>query len=107
MEKYNLPEKVEFCKECTTSNQRPRITFDKNGVCSACNFAKHKQKAINWDKREKELISLLDKHRKNDGSYDVSVQLFEDFNQLNYVYIIHSQAAKEQLMLEKKITENE
>ena len=44
---------------------------------------------------------------KDDGFYDVSVQLFEDFNQLNYVYIIHSQAAEEQLMLEKKITENE
>ncbi|CAI8230919.1 MAG: Uncharacterised protein [Cryomorphaceae bacterium] len=44
---------------------------------------------------------------KDDGFYDVSVQLFEDFNQLNYVYIIHSQAAEEQLILEKKITENE
>ena len=44
---------------------------------------------------------------KDDGFYDVSVKLFEDFNQLNYVYIIHSQAAEEQLMLEKKITENE
>ena len=44
---------------------------------------------------------------KDDGFYDVSVQLFEDFNQLNYVYIIHSQAAEEQLMLEKNITTNE
>jgi len=44
---------------------------------------------------------------KDDGFYDVSVQLFEDFNQLNYVYIIHSQAAEEQLILEKKIIANE
>jgi len=44
---------------------------------------------------------------KDDGFYNVSVQLFEDFNQLNYVYIIHSKAADEQLMLEKKITEDE
>tara|TARA_B110000444_G_C18794125_1_gene573977 strand:- start:718 stop:1452 length:735 start_codon:yes stop_codon:yes gene_type:complete len=44
---------------------------------------------------------------KDDGFYDVSVKLFEDFNQLNYVYVIHSQAAEEQLILEKKITANE
>jgi len=44
---------------------------------------------------------------KDDGFYDVSVRLFEDFNQLNYVYIIHSQAAEEQLILEKKIIANE
>ena len=73
LKRYNLPKEVVFCKECTISNQRPRITFDENGVCSACNFAKYKQKTVNWEKREHELISLLDKHRKNDGSYDVIV----------------------------------
>ncbi len=70
---YNLPKKVIFCKKCTISNQRPRITFDKNGVCSACNYADFKKKNINWDEREKELLILLDKFRKNDGSYDVLV----------------------------------
>ena len=33
--KYNLPKDVKFCVECVMSNQRPRITFDDNGVCSA------------------------------------------------------------------------
>ena len=70
---YNLPEKVIFCKECTISNQRPRITFDNSGVCSACNFAKYKRKSIDWNARENELKLLLKKHRKNDGSYDVIV----------------------------------
>ena len=41
-EKYNLPDKVQFCKKCTISNQRPRITFDINGICSACNYKKKK-----------------------------------------------------------------
>ena len=41
---YNLPEKVIHCTKCTVSNQRPRITFDKNNVCSACNFAEKKHK---------------------------------------------------------------
>ena len=72
-EMYKLPEKVIFCKECTISNQRPRITFDTSGVCSACNFAKHKKKTIDWKHRENELKLLLKKHKKNDGSYDVIV----------------------------------
>lgn len=70
--KYKLPEKVRFCKECTISNQRPRITFDKNGVCSACNFARYK-KTMDWEAREKELRDLLDLHRRNNGEYDVIV----------------------------------
>ena len=72
LKRYNLPEKVVFCKKCTISNQRPRISFDSAGLCSACRFAEHKKK-INWKKREDELLQLCDKHRKNDGSYDVIV----------------------------------
>ena len=64
---YNLPEKVIFCKKCTISNQRPRITFDKNGICSACNFAEFKKNKINWEKREEELLNLLDRFRKKMG----------------------------------------
>lgn len=70
--KYNLPNEVKFCKKCTISNQRPRITFDENGVCSACNYAEYKNK-IDWITREKELQELCDRFRKNDGSYDVIV----------------------------------
>lgn len=70
---YNLPTEVKFCKKCTISNQRPRIIFDESGVCSACNYAEYKRNQVNWDKREKELLALCDKHRKSDGSYDVIV----------------------------------
>ena len=73
LKKYNLPEQVKFCKKCTMSNQRPRIGFDENGICSACNFADFKKNRIDWKKREEELLQLLDKFRKNDGSYDVLV----------------------------------
>ena len=71
--KYNLPEEIKFCKRCVNSNQRPRITFDENGVCSACNYSDYKNTIVDWDIREKELIRLCDKYRKNDGSYDVVV----------------------------------
>ena len=72
-ERYNLPSEVKFCKKCTISNQRPRIKFDEYGVCSACNFAEFKRSDIDWESREKELVALLDKHRRSDGSYDVIV----------------------------------
>ena len=38
----DLPKIVEWCKKCTISNQRPRLHFDKNGVCSACNNVDYK-----------------------------------------------------------------
>ncbi|WP_397600378.1 N-acetyl sugar amidotransferase [Silvanigrella sp.] len=85
--KYGLPEKVIFCKKCVMSNQRPASTsefrhtveskkvtlnIDSEGVCDACRTAEQKN-IIDWDSREKELLILCDKYRKNDGSYDCIV----------------------------------
>lgn len=84
---YGLPHEVKFCKKCVMSNQRPAsaiefkhtidskkttMNFDEEGVCDACRTAEVKDN-INWGMREEELIKLLDKHRKNDGSYDCLV----------------------------------
>ena len=84
---YGLPQEVKFCAKCVMSNQRPASTvefkhtadskkttmqFDENGICDACRTAEIKEN-INWGMREEELIKLLDKHRKNDGSYDCLV----------------------------------
>ena len=84
---YGLPEEVKFCRKCVISNQRPTsaiefkhtknskkttMNFDKDGVCDACRNAEVKER-IDWKKREKELIQLLDKYRSKDGSYDCLV----------------------------------
>ena len=81
---FGLPEEVRFCKRCIMSNQRPssypefkhtanRITptlhIDQEGICDACRFADVKEQ-IDWEAREKELVKLLDKHRRSDGGYD-------------------------------------
>ena len=29
--RYNLPLEIKFCTKCVVSNQRPRISFDKEG----------------------------------------------------------------------------
>jgi N-acetyl sugar amidotransferase len=70
---YDLPEEVKYCTRCVISNQRPRITFDEDGVCSACNYSDFKNNEIDWEKRDSELVELCDKFRRNDGSYDVIV----------------------------------
>lgn len=85
--KYGLPHEVKFCKRCVMSNQRPvsavefkhtieskklTMNFDEEGVCDACR-ANDQKNSIDWDKREQELVQLLDKHRSKDGSYDCIV----------------------------------
>ena len=62
------PKEVVYCEKCVVSNQRPRITFDENGVCSACNYAHIKHNVIDWDAREEMLRELLDRHRSKDGN---------------------------------------
>jgi len=84
---YGLPSEVKFCKRCVMSNQRPASTvefrhtieskkttlaFDDENICDACRHAVEKEQ-IDWQKREEELIELLDQHRSKDGSYDCIV----------------------------------
>jgi len=64
---------VVFCRKCVISNQRPRIQFDDEGVCSACRYADKKHHLIDWAEREEQFMSLLHQFRSKDGSYDVIV----------------------------------
>ena len=63
---------VLFCERCVISNQRPRITFDADGVCSACRFAEEKA-ATDWAARERELSRLCDQQRRGTGEFDILV----------------------------------
>jgi len=69
----DLPKEVKFCKKCVISNQRPRISFNSEGVCSACEYSYRKNNLIDWPERERELRELCDKHRSSDGSFDVVI----------------------------------
>ena len=82
-----LPSKVLYCRKCVVSNQKPitsiESTHSKNdikqtvrfheGICDACRFAIAKDREIDWEKRELELLTLCDRHRSNNGQYDVIV----------------------------------
>jgi N-acetyl sugar amidotransferase len=82
---YGLPEKVAFCKSCVVSNQRPSstiefkssistkketISFDDDGVCAACRYSNIKDKEIDWQDREGQLIRLCKEFRSKQGNYD-------------------------------------
>lgn len=86
--KYGLPQEVAFCKSCVMSNQKPNsavefahtieskkatIAFDESGICDGCHAVAEKNKVIDWEAREAQLIELCDKHRSKDGSYDCIV----------------------------------
>ncbi|MDD3375222.1 MAG: N-acetyl sugar amidotransferase [Candidatus Omnitrophica bacterium] len=65
---------MQYCKECLNVSTRPRITFNEDGVCSACQWARNKKESIDWKKRYKTLEELCNKYRCNDGSnWDVLV----------------------------------
>tara|TARA_B100001250_G_C19807958_1_gene794306 strand:- start:2586 stop:3401 length:816 start_codon:yes stop_codon:yes gene_type:complete len=51
-------------------------------------------------------VADFEKH-DDDGFYTINVNLFEDFNNLRYVYVIHSTQSQEQQLLEEKIIQNE
>lgn len=65
-------ENLHWCSNCLSMSTRPRITFDERGGCNACVWTE-KKKTLDWGSRQKELENLLDKHRRNDGTFDCIV----------------------------------
>jgi len=107
---YGLPPVVKFCRKCVISNQRPNstvefrhrratrketIAFDGAGVCDACRFAERKYNEVDWPLKEKELIELCNRHRRNDGRYDCIIpgsggkDSFFQAHVLKYKYGMH------------------
>lgn len=71
IDEQKRPTEVKFCTKCVVSNQRPRIVFDEDGVCSACRY-KESMKEIDWLERRDMLSDLLKEHRTSAG-YNVIV----------------------------------
>ena len=67
-----FPKEVFFCKTCLVMSTRPRITFDKNGNCSACQWNKEKKK-LDWKLRKKKLSKLCKKFKKKGKVFDCIV----------------------------------
>ena len=61
---------MKYCKKCLYPNTKPQLVFDQEGICSACNNHLLKNN-IDWEKKNKQFLDILEKHRSSDGSnYD-------------------------------------
>lgn len=62
---------MKYCQRCVVpENYAIPLTFDDEGVCSACRVHEEKEK-IDWSAREKKLHAILDQYRSKDGkNYD-------------------------------------
>jgi N-acetyl sugar amidotransferase len=84
---FGLPKKIIFCKKSLISNQCPNSTIefnhnknskkktliiDKKEISDSWKYSRFKKK-IDYSKREKELLKLLDKHRGKYGEFDCIV----------------------------------
>lgn len=68
---------MKYCRKCLIPDTKPFITFDQDGVCTACQWHELKKKhlgGIDWDQRKKEFekIVFLAKSKKA-PFYDVLV----------------------------------
>lgn len=57
---------MRYCSKCVMPDTRPGISFDENGICSAC-LAYENRKKINWSDRWKEFETLCRKYRGMNG----------------------------------------
>lgn len=65
---------MKHCQKCVTPDTRPRVIFDKRGICNACQYAEKKNTVIDWKAREKEFKKILDEARTDDPlKYDCVV----------------------------------
>ncbi len=86
--RYGLTWKVNFCKVCCTTNQRPcsvndyahtraykkhKIATKEEGICAACINEERPHSVIKWLQWEWDLREICDLHCKDDQSYNCSV----------------------------------
>lgn len=60
---------MKYCRRCVMPDTRPGIKFDSGGVCYPC-LAAEKRSKTDWETRRKELKSLCDRYRREDGRHD-------------------------------------
>jgi N-acetyl sugar amidotransferase len=56
-----------YCRRCVMPDTKPDLSFDEHGVCNACRSYEGRTE-VDWDARYKDLLGLLDKYRRRDGS---------------------------------------
>lgn len=58
---------LKYCTKCVMPHTKPDLSFDEEGVCSACRSFEKRQE-IDWKTRRSELEVVLDRYRSKNGS---------------------------------------
>ena len=71
------------CSNCLNTSTRPRITFDKKGICNACRWTEEKKK-IKWQNRQKILKKIFKKKSKSQYDCIIPVSGGKDGSYVSY-----------------------
>lgn len=58
---------IKYCTRCLFPETKPDLSFNDDGVCSACIAADEKNKGIDWEQREKEFYEIIQHYKRPDG----------------------------------------
>ncbi len=63
---------IRYCKKCLFPETKPDLTFNEEGICSACTSAKNKDAGIDWKQREVDFKKIIENYRlpKGQTGYD-------------------------------------
>lgn len=56
-----------YCKRCVMPSTKPDLRLDEEGVCNGCR-AYENRKVVDWDARYRELMTILERYRRPNGS---------------------------------------
>ncbi len=57
---------MKYCTNCLFPETKPDLSFDENGLCSACLAAEEKVKGIDWKKREEDFFEIVNHYKKKE-----------------------------------------
>lgn len=60
---------MKYCQSCLLPDTRPNLELDSDGICFACKSHGTKD-SIDWEKREKDFVKVIDHARENSRGYD-------------------------------------
>ena len=55
---------INFCSKCLFPETKPDLSFNDEGVCSACSAADIKDKGIDWDLKKEEFFEIISHYKK-------------------------------------------
>jgi N-acetyl sugar amidotransferase len=64
-----------LCTKCILPDTYPKIRFDENGECNVCKLFDKHYKNINYEERQKELETILEKAKSKKREYDCMVPI--------------------------------